>query len=188
VSTASPEKRPFLESPKNQRRLLLVAAVVLATAVATLLIVFVRNTGDAKETFSDDPANTFQQPKTVNVDPEARRVAGRFILTAVARKQLGASYDLVHPALRQGMSRDQWKGGTIPVVYFPAEDLDFASFKVEYSFPDDVMLEVLLVPNPKENVRPASFFVGLKRVGGDDGPWKVYYWAPSYRPAVPDPG
>jgi hypothetical protein len=32
------------------------------------------------------------------------------------------------------------------------------------------------------------FFIGLKRVGGDDGPWKVYYWAPNYRPAVPDTG
>ena len=49
------------------------------------------------------------------------------------------------------------------------------------------LLEVLLVPSGG-TAKPASFFIGLKKVDGGKGPWKVFYWAPSYRPAVPDPG
>lgn len=187
MSTASPEKRRLLESPRNQRRLLWGASAFLVVAVATLLVVFMRNTRaeNTKETFSDDPAQVFTQPKRVEVDPEARQVAGRFILTAVARQDLATSYDLTHPELRNGFTRAQWRTGNIPVIPFPSSDLDFASFKVEHSFPNEVVLKVLLVPAGSE-VKPASFFIGLKRVGGKDGPWRVYYWAPNAKPAVPE--
>lgn len=188
MSTAGQEKRPFLQSPRNQRLLVTVGAAVLVAGVATLLVVFLRNTGTATETFSNEPAQVFTQPKAVDVDPEARRVAGRFILTAVARKQLGASYDLVHPELRDGLTRKQWETGNIPVVFFPAANLDFASFKVDHSFANDVVLEVLLVPGKGADADPASFYIGLKRGDDGQGPWKVYYWAPSFRPAVPDAG
>jgi hypothetical protein len=187
VSTASPDKQRLLESPQKQRRLLWIASAFLVVAVATLLIVFMRNTraDNAKETFSDDPAQIFTQPQTVSVDPAARKVAGRFILTAVARHDLAASYDLTHPDLRRGFTRAQWKTGNIPVIPFPASDLDFASFKVEYSFPTEVVLNVLLVPASTQ-AKPAGFYIGLKRAG-KDGPWRVYYWAPNSKPAVPDP-
>jgi hypothetical protein len=187
VSTARPDKQRLLGSPRSQRRLLWTASAFLVVAVATLLIVFMRNTRaeNAKEVFSDEPAQIFTQPTKVSVDPQARRVAGRFILTAVARQNLAESYDLAHPELRNGFTRAQWKTGNIPVIPFPASDLDFASFKVEYSFANEVVLKVLLVP-AGTNVTPASFFIGLKRVGGKDGPWRVYYWAPNVKPAVPD--
>jgi hypothetical protein len=189
VATASSEKRGFFQSPRNQRLLLRAAIVVVVAGVATALIVFFRNTGDATETFSNEPAQTFTPPKLAKVDPDARRVAGRFILTAVGRKNLAASFDLVHPELRQGFTRAQWESGNIPVVYYPTADLDFVSFKVDHSFEDELVLTVLLVPPAKEKgLKPASFYIGLKRLGGKDGPWKVYYWAPNYKPAVPDPG
>ena len=186
MATVKTEKRR-LHSPRNQRAVLWTASAFLVVAVATLLIVFMRNTraDNAKETFSNAPAQVFTQPKTVTVDPEARQVAGRFILTAVARKDLAASYDLTHPELRQGFTRAQWQTGNIPVIPFPASDLDFVSFKVEHSFPTEIILKVLLVPRGTA-VQPASFYIGLKRVGGKDGPWRVYYWAPNSKPAVPD--
>lgn len=190
MSTAGSEKPPFLQSPRNQRLLLWTTAGVIVVIVATLLIVFMRNTraANAKETFSNEPAQVYTQPTTVKVDAEARRVAGRFILTAVARKNLAASWGLTHQELRAGLTRAQWETGNIPVIPFPAADLDFASFKVEYSFPSELMLKVLLVPGGQNAADPASFYIGLKRVGGDDGPWRVYYWAPNAKPAVPDQG
>jgi len=39
-----------------------------------------------------------------------------FVRTAVRRQDLGASWPLVHPALKQGLSRKQWLTGAIPVV------------------------------------------------------------------------
>ncbi len=188
MSSGDGKKTRFWDSPRNQRLLLWCGVVVLVVGVAGALVAFLGNTTPAKETFSDEPANVFTQPKPAKVDPEARRVAGRFILSAVARKNLDMSYGLVHPEMRQGMTKAQWRTGDIPVVFFPTEQLDFASFKVDHSFENEIVLEVLLVPPASERVQPASFYIGLKRLGGNDGPWKVYYWAPSYRPAVPDQG
>jgi hypothetical protein len=183
VSTAEPEKRPFYHSPRKLRMLLAAAGVVAAVAVAGVLVAFFSNTGDATETFSSEPAQTFTPPKAAAVDPEAKKVAGTFIKTAVLRHNTGSSYDLAHPELRQGLTRAQWATGNIPVIPFGVKALEFVSFKVDHSFEDDVVLEVLLVP--KGTTKPASFFIGLKKV---DGEWKVYYWNSSFRPAVPDPG
>jgi hypothetical protein len=86
------------------------------------------------------------------------------------------------------MTLAQWKTGNIPVIPYPSGSLDFASFKVDHSFENEVVLEVLLVPKESAKVKPATFLIGLKRVGGADGDWKVYYWSSNYQPAVPDTG
>jgi hypothetical protein len=187
VSTANSEKRPFFQSPRNQRMLLTASVVVLALAVALVMVVFFGNTAEQKETFSNEPAQTFVPPKPADVDPQARRVAGQFILSAVARQNLAKSYGLTHPELRQGMTLAQWKSGDIPVIPYPSGKLDFASFKVDHSFENEIVLEVLLVPKESADVEPATFLIGLKR-SDDKHPWKVYYWSSNYQPAVPDPG
>jgi hypothetical protein len=187
VSTATPEKRPFYHSPRNQRAILVGSVILLVVAGVAALIVFAGNTSKQKETFSNEPAQTFTQPKPAELDPEARRVAGRFILTAVARKNLAESYTLVHPELRQGMTLAQWETGNIPVTPYPSSDIDFASFKVDHAFQNDVVLEVLLVPKDKAKTKAATFLIGLKR-STKKAPWKVYYWASNYHPAIPDPG
>lgn len=117
---ATSDRRSFFQSPRNQRRILWAALALLAIGVGVFTFAFFRNTGDATETFSNEPADVYQPQKTVGVDPDARRVAGEFIKTAVARKNLAASYDLVSPELRQGMTRKQWATGEIPVVYYPS--------------------------------------------------------------------
>ncbi len=184
---ATPDSRSLFKSPRNQRRLLWAALVVLAIGVAAFTFAFFRNTGDATETFSNEPADVFKPQKTVGIDTDARRVAGTFIQTAVARKNLGSSYDLVAPELRQGMTRKQWATGNIPVVYYPSGELEFASFKVDRSYADEVFWEVYMVPKVGSGVQPAVFYIGLKRTG-EKAPWKVYYWVPRYRPALPTPG
>ena len=75
--------------------------------------------------------------KQVPLDAAARKVAGRFILTAVARQNLAESYALAHPELRQGMSKREWLTGNIPVVYYPAKQIETATFKVDESYPGE---------------------------------------------------
>jgi hypothetical protein len=181
------EQGSFFSSPRNQRRLMAAALVLLALGVAAFLFAFFRNTGDSTETFSDEPANIFTPEKTVQVDPEARKVAAEFIKTAVARKNLAASYALADPELRQGFSLKQWKTGNIPVVYYPIRNVDLAGFKVDRSYENEVVLQVLLAPEANSDVDPAIFYIGLKRASPGK-PWRVYYWVPRYRPAVPTPG
>ncbi len=184
---ATSERRSFFRSPRNQRRILWAALVLLAIGVGAFTFAFFRNTGDATETFSNKPADIFKPEKTVVIDSGARQVAGEFIKTAVARQNLAASYDLVGPELRQGMTRKQWATGNIPVVYYPAGDLEVATFKVDRSFANEVVWQVYMVPKVGSKTDPAVFYIGLKRAG-EKAPWKVYYWVPRYQPAVPDPG
>lgn len=140
----------------------------------------------ATETFSNEPADIYQPKQTVGVDPDARRVAGEFIKTAVARKNLAASYDLVSPELRQGMTRKQWATGEIPVVYYPSGDILLATFKVDRSYKNEVVWQVFMVPKTGSDTQPAVFYIGLKRAG-DKAPWRVFYWVPRYQPAIPTP-
>ena len=184
---ASSERRSFFQSPRNQRRLLWASLIVLAIGVMALTFALFRNTGDAKETFSNEPADIYKPEKTVGIPNEARVVAGKFIKTAVGRKNLAASYDLIAPELRQGMTRKEWETGNIPVVYYPSGNLELATFKVDRSFKNEVVWQVYMVPKPGSGTDPAVFYLGLKRTSAD-APWKVFYWVPRYQPAIPDPG
>ncbi len=157
--------------------LLLVAGVVAAA------VTWVGDTGTSQEApLSAEPAQVFTPRKQVPLEVEARRVAGRFILTAVARENLGESYALAHPELRQGMTRKEWLTGDIPVVYYPAAEIDAATFKVDESYADEAILQVALLPKESSSLKPQIFYIGLKKTGKR---WLVHYWVPRGAPAIP---
>jgi hypothetical protein len=180
------DKPSFWDSRRNTRVVLFGGFAVLAVGVAVATFVFFGNTGKSLDTpKSSEPADIYQPRPTAKVDPEARRVAGEWILTSVARKNLATGYRLTHPDLRQGMTRQQWLSGNIPVQPYPADRLDIATFKVSESYPDEVYLEVAMLPKSSAHTRPAIFHIGLKRVGGQKGPWRVSYWLPRAKPELP---
>ena len=179
--------RSFFQSPRNQRRILWAALAFLALGAAVFTFAFFRNTGDPTETFSNEPADIYKPEKTVPINQEARKVAAEFIKTAVARTNLGASYDLVTNELRQGLTRKEWQTGNIPVVYYPSAGLEVVTFKVDRSYPNEVVWQVFMVPKKGAKEQPAVFYIGLKRANAD-APWKVYQWVPRYQAAVPTPG
>lgn len=173
-----------LHSRRFQRNLLWASSLVFVAAIVTVSVVFFGNTAQSHETpLSDEPAAVFERERQVPLSSDARKVAGRFILTAVARKNLDESYDLTHPDLRQGLSREEWRTGNIPVTPYPTDKLDFASFKVDESYPDRAVLQVALLPEEGAKVRPQIFFIGLRKVGAK---WLVDYWIPRGAPPVPD--
>ncbi len=112
--------------------------------------------------------------RPVPLSPEARAVAREFVDTAVARRRLGRSYDLVGPALKQGMSRTEWEGGTIPVVPYPVSE-SVARFRVNGSYTDHALLEVDFYPRPKSTAKAGAFTLGLEKLAGR---WLVAEWAP----------
>jgi hypothetical protein len=174
-------------SPPTRRSLTLLSALTLVAGVVAFTVAWIGDTGTSQEApLSDEPAQIFTPRKQVPLDGEARRVAGRFILTAVARENLGASYELAHPELRQGMTKREWLTGNIPVVYYPAKEIDQARFKVDESYPDEAILEVALLPKDGSKVKPQVFFIGLKKAGqGAAGRWQVNYWVPRAAPQIP---
>ena len=166
------------------RRVSLLSGLVLVAGVVAFTVAYFGDTGTSQETpLSSEPAQVFTPRKQVPLDKEARRVAGRFILTAVARENLAESYELAHPELRQGMTKREWLTGNIPVVYYPAKAIETATFKVDESYPTEAILEVALLPKESAKVKPQIFFIGLKKAGSN---WRVNYWVPRAAPAVPN--
>src|SRR4051812_7904660 len=64
-----------------------------------------------------------------------RDIAREFIETAVARKNLARAWEIVAPELKQDLTLEEWKTGTIPVVPYPV-DQAVARLKLVNSFTD----------------------------------------------------
>ena len=161
------------------------SAIFLAGLIA-VLVVFTTHSGQHKQVFSNKPVvDVSKNPKTIKLDPAARRVAGEFILTAVARKNLRKAYTLAGPQIKHGQSLKEWLTGNIAVIPYPVTDIKFAPFKIDYSYPKHALIEIALLPTSKaqaRGVRPQLFYVDLKKLKGK---WVVDGWVPRSSPVVP---
>jgi hypothetical protein len=163
-----------------------IAGVVFVAGGITFLIVFVGNTAEQRDIHAS-PGATFQDlsgvPKSVPVDPKARFVAGKFITTAVTRKDLKTAWKLSEPnsfVRPKGMTLKQYLSGNIPVQFFPAKAIDGAAFKVETSFKNELTLNVYLYAKPGSGIPSQPFFIVLRPRGeGKNRHWLVNNFVPS---------
>ena len=177
----------LLASPRRRRRLGWLA-VALALAVAfTILGLFFPNTSPTRHPapFTKEPVQTVGAlPKSVAFTAGERKevsaVAGDFIATAVFRRRLGYSYDLVCPDFRQGLSRADWKSGNIPVVPYPRDAVALLKWKLDYSYRDRVGMHVAFLPKQTAKVGGMVFAIELKHVCAPKRDrWLVSYWTPT---------
>jgi hypothetical protein len=187
------KRAPVYTMSGFMRRLPWISGLVLVAGIVTFAIVFFGNTADPEPTPPPRP-NSQQQAapaeeaaqKTVPLDPMARRVAGQFILTAVARENLRLAWKLSGPDIRQNLTLKEWLTGNIPVQYYPADAIDKAPMKIDESFKDSALLEVAILPKAGAKIRGQVFFIGLKKIGkGKNARWVVNYFAPRAAPAIP---
>jgi hypothetical protein len=174
-----------LQSPRVQRRLLIVASLVLLAGVAAFVVSRLGNTPEAKpvDRSPDAPVTDVSTvPKAVKLDPDARRAAQRFILTAVARKNLKEAYALAGPQIRQGQTLKQWLTGNIAVVPYPVDELKVTTMKVDYSYANEAAIEVALVPKEGASVKAQIFYMDLIK---PHEKWLVNSWVPRSAPEVP---
>jgi hypothetical protein len=190
-----------LSSPRFVRRFSWIAALVLVAGIVAFTIAYFGNTSDsADEASPAGPAQPVEQQKpTVPVDKAARIVAGEFILNAVQRdvplaqmkKQLAKAWSLVNPEsdlMDCGGHRctyKEWLSGNIPVQPYPAKALDTASFAIEESYPDQVVLQVALLPKDGSEVPGQIFWISLLK---KNGKWLVDEWSPRVINPVPQTG
>jgi hypothetical protein len=125
---------------------------------------------------------TYQQ-----LDPQIRQDVRTFIATAVARKHLGDSWDVVSPSLRAGYTKASWtKGDALPVVPYPGVDPKHVEFFLDYASTKEILLEVGLAGKPGVATRPVTFQLGLSPTGAKASHrWAVDYWMPRWTPPVP---
>jgi hypothetical protein len=153
---------------------------------AVLLVVLGPNRNPAPEHFSGIPAQEPEHLVKAPLPHEARRVAVRFIQTAVARQNLDEAWTLVGPNLRGGLSKERWMTGENPVVPYPIDKLEVAPYKVDESYTRSALLEVALLPRKGSGIRAQVFFLGLRKVGaGERSRWVVDNWVPRAAAVVP---
>ena len=125
-------------------------------------------------------------PKSVKLDPAVKTLARDFIETAVARKNLAHAYTLVGQDIKQGQTLKQWMTGNIAVVPYPADAIDVAPFRIDYAYPREALIEVMLLPKAKAKIRATDFYLGVKKIGtGAKAHWVVTSWVPHVSPMVP---
>lgn len=170
----------FFASRRRRRRLAIATGLVAAAPLIYLGVHYSSpgSAGNANGPYVNNDS-FYKQPKHVPFTAPDRRsvkhVLARFVSTAVARCDVGTSWDLAGPSLRAGVSRAQWRKGDIPVVPYPAAKHGQGSWDlVNYSYRNRVGLEVMLFPKPHSGYAMASADTELVR--GRDGRWRVDYW------------
>jgi hypothetical protein len=172
--------------PRTRRRLAWGAAAALVLVGVGLLLTLGPNKNAPPERISTLPAEAAKPQVHAPLAAEAKRVAIRFIQTAVARENLDEAWTLVGPNLRGGLTRAQWVSGANPVVPFPIAKLDVAPYKVDESYTDSALLEVALLPREGSGVRAQVFFLGLRKPGnGPRARWVVDNWVPRASAVTP---
>jgi hypothetical protein len=161
----------------------IVAVVAVGGAIAAGIVW--SNTGKNTATpLTNQPAlDVSKVPATVKLTPGATEVARKFILTAVARKNLAQAYNIVTEQIRQGQSLKSWKTGNIAVVPYPADAVKYAPMKIDFSYPKEAQIEVALLPKPGSKVRGQLFIMDLVKRNGN---WLVNSWVPRSSPPVPN--
>ena len=152
---------------------------------------------DAKATWSiaavpDEGGAPLVEGGTLPPEPEApypRRtrdlvaplvVAEYFVSTAVNRKNLAASWDVLSPTFpgKSEFTKKKWaKAKALPFVPFEAER---AKWRPDYSLKNEVGFKVALFP-PKDSEESAAVFdIALVRLGhGKNRRWLVDYFSPT---------
>ena len=112
---------------------------------------------------------SFKPPKRVFA------VAREFIRTGVLRADLARSWELTTTGVHQNLTEQEWLTGNIPIVPFPKDQFLAAKYHLIRASPQEVVLEVLMLPRAGSIVSPTSFYMHLV---SDSTGWLVSYWAP----------
>ena len=120
------------------------------------------------------PAAALAQPRTVKPDRAAiDRLLDEFIPAAVAQKDLQRGWELSAGVART-VSHAQWMKGNTSVQKYPAKGARFRGWTVNYSYPGDIGLDILLQPT-KPSLGAWSFRAEAQKIHGQ---WKITTWYP----------
>ncbi|MGZ4396712.1 MAG: hypothetical protein ACXVZ2_15265 [Gaiellaceae bacterium] len=170
-----------LSSPRFRRRVFWLSAVGLLAGAITVAVALLPSSKPKHEVFTKAPVKVYRSPRAVPLDNAGRAevvfAASNFIKTAVRRVNVDASWEMTDPSLKQGFTRRQWAKGAIPVVPYPAAGI--RQLSIDWSYRNDVALDIVLAPTLGSGLPPKSFMIELKRSGGPvHHRWLVASWAP----------
>lgn len=173
-----------IRSRRTRRRLAwLAGAAVIAIAVAIAAVFLIPTKGSKLPQARNGPATRVTAPaseKEVPVRPADRRkidaLLDRFVPAAIGRKDPQAAYDMGTKSLHEGLSRNQWKTGEIPVYPYDALGTRFHDWTVFLSFANEVELDLMLQPRHPDKIGSAVLRIDVKRQEGRN--WLVDFIYP----------
>jgi hypothetical protein len=172
----------MFSSPRRRRRVAWGAGILaLVGGLIAVGVTWPNTAEEVPSVVSPGKPRVYHEPKPVKLTQASRAkaltTAANFVKTAVARQNVDGSWVLVSAALKEGFTRAEWREGEIPVVPYPVAQ---ARWKLDYSYPDAVGLQVLLYPEAGSGLRPNLFLMELKPVGDvKHRRWVVDSWIPS---------
>jgi hypothetical protein len=189
ASTTSPTTG-FFSSPRAQRALYWISGIVFVAGIVAIITVYATRGSNSvtpastlQATHPSRTSNPGASTKNVKASSDALGVARRFLETAVVRKNMAESYNLVGPNLKNGFTLKQWKTGNNTVVPYPANNAKTTALLVKSSHPTSLLLWVSLVPKPglRSKPQPQQFSIELDKLNGR---WLVNSFLPLYQPPV----
>jgi hypothetical protein len=175
--------RSLLTSPRRRRRAARIAAVLAIAGGVAFGAMQLPNLGEntkIKDVFEPGKPVVIGNEKTVRLTRASRRRINatlvRFVREGVARRNVGAAYDLVTPAFRGGSTRAEWRNGHSPIYAYPAPKGPVANaWHLDYSYPGYVQLALMLASRHARKVGPVIFQIELRQRWGR---WLVDSFAP----------
>jgi hypothetical protein len=106
---------------------------------------------------------------------EINRTVDAFVNTAVKRENEDASWNVVTPSFRYGVTRSAWAKGNLPVYPYPALGTTFHSWTVDSASPTVVDFE-LMIPSRLSKTDSIQFQGEVKKI---DGRWLINSFNPA---------
>ncbi|HEY7148092.1 MAG TPA: hypothetical protein VH420_01480 [Gaiellaceae bacterium] len=168
----------IVRSYRWRRRLLWLGAALVLLCGVVVAVLEVPNRSPKVQGPSNEPAPILKTPKPVRLthhdEVVALRVGSEFISTAVARKDVDRSWNLVAPEFRSEVSRAQWDRGRLPVSPYSVRK---TTWKFDYADSQGAGWTVTLYPAKGAHEPPQDFQIGLHPLGsGKRRHWVVDYW------------
>ena len=142
----------------------------MAIGAVAAVAVAIRPGGHGAAAVASGPVRVPVARKQVRVTAADRaaidRTLDRFVPAAMGRRDTGLAYDLSTKALREGMTRAQWRRGAIPVYPFAARGTTFHGWTLNYSYRGDVDVDLLVQPKAGSASGPISYRIELKNTQG----------------------
>jgi hypothetical protein len=160
------------------------AGLTVAGCIGLLIVLLPGRSAEAQEEGPraagyEPPQPQLQVPRTASSLQAPLDTAAKFVRTAVARKSVGESWELVAPTYvgKEEFTKRSWARGDIPVQPFP---VDRAKWDLDYSYRNEVGLLVALFPPRGSKVRATVFNIDLRAFGkGKQRRWLVEYFGPA---------
>ena len=170
----------LLASYRWRRRIIWLTITAAIVGCLTAIALLVPNKHSKVEGPSNVTIKVDQGPRPVRLTRRdevlAIAVGSRFLDTAVARKHVDRSWNLVSADFRSGFTRKQWDKGDLPVVPYPVGK---TRWNLDYSDTEGVGFSLAISPAKGSRQQPQSFEIGLHPVGSaKHRRWVVDSWQP----------